>query len=85
VGEEAVSRESKRDPYANEPIEVTAKVLQETDKALLVTEEVKDEKGRQVNHWLPKSQIDSQDWEIGKVHTITMPRWLFESKGFTNA
>lgn len=80
-----MSRNSKRDPYADEPVELSVKVLQTTELAILVTEEVKDEKGRQVNHWLPKSKVDSQDWEIGKVHEITIPRWLFEAKGFTNA
>ena len=74
-----MNRSNKRDAASDEPLEVSVVVLAETDLAILVTEEIGNEK-----HWLPKSQIDSQDWEIGKVHTITLPRWLVEAKGLTD-
>jgi len=68
-------RESKRDPNADEPQELSLQVLAETDKAILVYDGVK------VREWLPKSQIDNQDWEIGKVYTIIVPFWLAMEKG----
>ena len=69
------NRDSKRDPHGDEPFEVTVTLLNETDRAILVTDDGKSK------IWLPKSQIDSHDWERGKVYTITMPMWLVKEKG----
>lgn len=73
--------------YSKEPVELSVKLLQVSEKALLVTEEVKDKEDKLITHWVPRSQIENEeefDWEIGKVITFSIPRWLFEKKGFTN-
>ena len=66
----------------SELIDVALKVLHETEKAYLVTEGLTDENGKEKTSWLPKSQLDV-DIEVGKTCTVTLPRWLFEEKGFT--
>lgn len=66
----------------SELIDVTLKVLHETEKAYLVTEGLTDKDGKEKTAWLPKSQVEG-DIEVSKTCTVTMPRWLFEEKGFT--
>lgn len=76
-------REDKRHPYADEPVDITVRVIQETDRAILVTET--DSTLNKDKIWLPKSQIDSQEWKVGEIHTITIPSWLYKDKGFAGA
>jgi hypothetical protein len=68
-----------------ELFDISLKVLQKTEKAVLVTEGLLDKDGKQINHWLPFSQIepDKEDLETGKVCVITIPQWLIEEKGLT--
>ena len=65
---------------------VSLRVLIDREKALLCTEGLKDEEGKQIEFWLPKSQIvyDEDSLEIGKVLDIEVPRWLIEEKGVTS-
>lgn len=60
--------------------ELSLKILRETEKALQVTEGLLDAQGNQINHWLPKSQIDG-DYEIGAVCILVIPEWLVIEKG----
>lgn len=59
-----------------EKIGVSLKVLRESDKALLCTQNGEEE------FWLPKSQIDYDEdtVEIGKVSDFNIPKWLMEEK-----
>lgn len=68
-----------------ELFDVSLKVIQKTAKAVLVTEGLLDDKGKQINHWLPFSQIEPEPEaiEIGKVCEFTIPQWLIEEKGLT--
>lgn len=62
--------------------DLSLQVLKLTEKGVLVTEGLTDpETGRQINHWLPRSQIEG-DLEEGKVCELQIPRWLVEEKGF---
>lgn len=64
--------------------DLTLRVLVIREKAILVTEGLTDEHGRQINHWLPLSQVEAEgDLEEGKVATITIPDWLVREKGLT--
>ena len=67
---------------SKELYELSLKVLVERPLAIMVTEGLTDGDGKQINHWLPKSQIQG-DWEVGKVCTLTVPAWLVEEKGLT--
>ena len=67
----------------SELIDVSVLLLVEKEKAILVTEELKDKNGKQINHWLPVSQIEWSKLHDRGVICVTMPRWLFEEKGFT--
>jgi hypothetical protein len=48
----------------------------------LVTEGLQTPEGRQINHWLPLSQVEGE-LEEGKVCTIILPEWLIEERGLT--
>lgn len=55
-------------------VEVTVEVRHETQKAVLV----KNLKNLEV--WLPKSQIELEYDEVKKVHIIQLPEWLANEK-----
>lgn len=65
-----------------EIFDVSLQVLKLTEKGVLVTEGITDPSGKQINHWLPRSQIEG-DLEEGKVCELQVPRWLVEEKGLT--
>lgn len=68
-----------------EKLAVSLIVLNETEKALLVTEGLEDDEGRKIKHWLPKSQIEfDASVELNVVQDILVPRWLIEEKGLTS-
>lgn len=68
----------------SEPVQVAVTVLNFTERAVLVTEGVKDSQGELEEHWLPRSQIDTNDSiKIGATISVEMPYWLFKEKGFT--
>lgn len=71
----------------SELIDVSLQILSVTEKAVLVTEGLHHKDGQLIKHWLPQSQIDGADWEAAAERSntvvVTMPRWLFEEKGFT--
>lgn len=55
--------------------DATLKLVAETEKAILVTED-----DGKTKHWLPKSQIE---YEIkGQLVEVTMPLWLAKEKDF---
>ena len=65
---------------------LSLQVLATTTRAVLVTEGLKDKDGKQINHWLPLSQIqedESDPIEEGKVCIITIPEWLITERGLT--
>lgn len=64
------------DDDRNEQIEVYVdRLIRQTDKAGLFLIEGDE-------HWLPWSQVDSEDVESnGDSGTIYIPRWLAEEKG----
>lgn len=57
----------------------------ESGKAILVTEGLRDSEGKEINHWLPVSQVDFDEDELepGKTFDIEVPRWLIEEKELT--
>ena len=59
-------------------IELQIKILQKTDKAVLVEFVGDAEAGIQT--WLPKSQIEGLDEDKEGPQTIEIPEWLYESK-----
>lgn len=64
--------------------DLSLQVIVVREKALLVTEGLLDKHGRQINHWLPRSQIQTDgEPEEGKICTITVPQWLVEERGLT--
>lgn len=69
----------------SELVDVSLQILSETEKAYLVTEGLRKE-NKLIQHWVPKSAVDGEDLEdrYPKVVVMTMPRWLFEEKGFTS-
>ena len=76
-------------PLKAELVDVTLMILSTTEKAIQVSEGLHHENGQLKKHWLPKSQLDDAvDWEAcaerANTITVTMPRWLFEEKGFTS-
>lgn len=62
--------------------ELSLQVLVVKEKAVLVTEGLTTTDGKQINHWLPLSQIEG-NLEEGKVCEITIPEWLVIEKGLT--
>lgn len=67
----------------SELVDVSLQIIQETEKAYLVTEGLRKE-GKLIQHWVPKSAVDGDlEKRYPSVVVMTMPRWLFEEKGFT--
>ena len=74
-------------PKQTELVDISLLILHESDKAYLVSEGLTDKEGKQIKHWLPKSQCqvdEGLETDSSKPVTVTMPRWLFEEKGFTS-
>jgi len=70
-----------------ELIEVSLIILHETEKAYQVTEGLTDKEGKEIKHWLPKSQCqvdEGTETSTTKAVIFTIPRWLVEEKGFTS-
>lgn len=71
---------------SKELIDISLIVLTETIKAWKVTEGLTDKDGKQIEHWLPKSQVEPEEEIIlprSKPVVIAVPRWLVEEKGLT--
>lgn len=66
----------------SELIDVTLLLRGETEKAIQVTEGLMKD-GEEIKVWLPRSQIEIEYPESSDTIVVTMPRWLFEEKGFT--
>jgi hypothetical protein len=62
----------------NELLDITAVMLAETPKAILVGKLMDEDK----TSWLPKSQIEYR--VIGKFVEVTLPVWLAINKGLEN-
>lgn len=62
-------------------IDVCLKQLGETERAIKVTEGIKDATGKEKSVWLPKSQIEIENNSDGTI-TVTMPDWLYEKSEF---
>ncbi len=58
-------------------MEVNLNFHGETDKAIKVSEGVKDSEGKLKFIWLPKSQIEYEERKDGTVD-VTLPDWLYE-------
>lgn len=70
-------------PHARELVDLTVFIRHETDNAYLVSEGLKDENGKEIRHWLPKSMTEVQGpHPADDAIDITIPRWLYEEKGF---
>lgn len=57
-------------------IDLTVQLLSETDKAVLVTEDIPEN-----GVWLPRSQIEIAAADVGGLHIVTLPEWLANEKG----
>lgn len=66
-----------------ELFDCSLKLLHETEKAYLVTEGLLDANEKLKTFWLPKSQVEVDAPEQGKVCVFTVPQWLIEEKGIT--
>jgi hypothetical protein len=70
-------------------VDLRLKVLKESDsgKALLVTDGTLGKGDRQLEVWLPKSQIEDHDWEgrLGEFANFTIPEWLAVEKDLAEA
>lgn len=72
--------------YRSDLHDVTMDFVRETEKAICVSDGTLDDKGKRVDHWLPKSQIE-YEFDNGrstterKLVTITAPEWLLKEKG----
>lgn len=55
-------------------VDVTVKLLHETDRAYLVTDDTE-------NLWVPKSQCEIEA-DTNGTWTLTLPEWLAQEKGF---
>lgn len=65
-------------------VEIMVKVIQETEAAILVTDEEVDSKGDLIKHWLPKSQINWGDFKLSKLPSIVeieVNEWLAKERG----
>ena len=67
----------------SELVDVSVMIRAETDKAILVSEGINGPDGKEIRHWLPRSQIELEP-SAGEylTVTVTLPRWLCEEKGF---
>ena len=71
----------------SELVDISVLIRMETDKAVLVSEGLTGPNGKEIRHWLPRSQIEIEpdmityDGQTEPV-VVTMPRWLCEEKGF---
>jgi hypothetical protein len=62
--------------HDNDPIEITAEIIHETDAALLLNDGTGET-------WVPKSQISYPDGAgAGDTVEVTMPEWLAQDRGF---
>lgn len=65
---------------AKELVDICLKLVGETDKAIKVTEDIKNDFGERKEYWLPKSQVEVENNKDGTV-IVTMPVWLAKDKG----
>jgi len=63
-----------------EIIDLCVRKLKETNSAVLVTENIEDNKGNLIKYWLPKSQVEIEENPDGTV-IVTLPVWLAIDKG----
>lgn len=64
----------------DEPVEVCMLLVAETEKAILVTDDVKDANGQRKEHWLPKSKIEYHKIGDSTVE-VSIPQWLIDKNG----
>lgn len=57
-------------------IDITVQLLHETERAVLVTDST-PEKGV----WLPRSQVEIEPADMGRLHVVTLPEWLAIERG----
>ena len=65
-------------------VEVMVTVIQETEAAILVTDEATDSKGDLIKHWLPKSQLNWGDFTLKKLPSVVeieVNEWLAKERG----
>ena len=65
----------------SELVDVSVMIRAETDKAILVSEGINGPDGKEIRHWLPRSQIEIDPNMGDDGATVTLPRWLCEEKG----
>lgn len=67
---------------SNKTVEIEGEVVHETEKAILFNVDG-------IEEWVPKSQIEEEDFEAGDqglfgvCMTITIPEWLAKVKGWS--
>jgi RNase P/RNase MRP subunit p29 len=61
---------------SNKTVEIEGEVVHETEKAILFNVDG-------IEEWVPKSQIEEEDFEAGDSMTITIPEWLAKVKGWS--
>lgn len=54
-------------------------VVRKGEKAVLL--KFTDARGDVVEHWFPKSQIQSTEHISGQSYHVTIPQWLAEDRG----
>lgn len=66
-----------------ELIDLSIYIRHETEKAYLVSEGLTDENGIEIRCWLAKSVTEAPShYSPNSPVDITIPRWLYEEKGF---
>lgn len=64
---------------SKELIDIALIKVGETDRAIKVTDGIKDALGERKEVWLPKSQIEIEKQHDGTI-IVTMPEWLAKDK-----
>lgn len=59
----------------DDTVEITVDLVHETDRAILIRG------ADDVEQWIPKSQVQSVDGDVGESVTIEIARWLAEERG----
>ena len=64
---------------SKELTDITVELVHETEKAWLVSQGLKDEDGKQINIWIPKSVGELEP--EGNLYILTLPVRYAEDKG----
>lgn len=66
-------------------ITISCKIVQTTERAILIQDGSVDHKGYSIGHWIPRSQCDlselDPDGAVGTIVDLEVNEWLAKERG----